>query len=74
MTQSHKTIISKAVGLVKMRDLFREPRCYSTPELSSLLGISVRTCERWIYEMDEIGCAVENIGKQFQPRWRGVRR
>ena len=69
-----KEVIAKAVGLVKMRDLFQEPTTYSTPELCSLLGITPRTCERWLYDLDAIGCAIENVGKESRPRWRGVRR
>lgn len=62
--------ISKAIGLVKMRDLFWTcPHWWSTTDLAKQLGVSSRTVQRWLYDMDELGCPLE----ETQPRGGGNR-
>ena len=67
-------VSSKAVGLVKLRDLFQEPTCYSVGDIAVRLGISQRTAQRWLYDLDEIGCAVEMVRVGGRERYRGMRR
>jgi predicted DNA-binding transcriptional regulator YafY len=54
--------------------LFQEPTCYSVGDLAARLGISQRTAQRWLYDLDEIGCAVEMVKVGGRERYRGMRR
>ena len=67
-------ILSKARGLVAMRDLLHEPRWWATRELAERLGVSPRTVQRWLVDMDAIGCAVEERGETWCRRYRGMDR
>ena len=51
-------VLLKSVGLVRMRDLLCLDRWWSTLELAQELGIHERTVQRWLKEMDAIGCMV----------------
>lgn len=50
---------AKALGLVRMRDLLDSPRWWSTRELAERLEIGERTAQRWLNEMEYIGCPIE---------------
>lgn len=51
-------VLFKARGLVRMRDLLCLDRWWSTVDLARELNIEERTVQRWLKEMDAIGCMV----------------
>ncbi|MCR4340270.1 MAG: helix-turn-helix domain-containing protein [Gemmatimonadaceae bacterium] len=57
-----KQDIDKALGLVLMRDLLSESRCWTAREMAQRLGVSQRTVQRWLAHMDALGVAVAEEG------------
>ncbi len=71
-----RQFIDKAIGLVKMRDLLTTcPKWWQSSELARELGVSQRTVQRWLYDMEQIGCPVEETqakGAGQRYRYRGM--
>lgn len=49
---------TKAIGLVMLRDLLGQGRWWSSEELARILERDQRTIQRWILDMDALGCPV----------------
>lgn len=51
---------SKATGLVALRDLLLStPRWYTAAELAETFGVSHRTMQRWLLNVEELGVPLE---------------
>lgn len=49
---------NKAVGLFALRELLSDGRWHSTAELALELGVSTRTLQRWLSDLQEVGVPV----------------
>lgn len=49
---------NKAIGLFKLREMLSDGRWHSTAELALELGVSTRTLQRWLSDLQEVGVPV----------------
>jgi len=61
---------NKALGLFALRELLSDGRWHSTQSLAVDLGISTRTAQRWLSELQEVGVP---LAEEMQPTGGNLR-
>jgi predicted DNA-binding transcriptional regulator YafY len=61
---------NKAIGLFKLRELLSDGRWHSTAQLALELGVSTRTLQRWLSDLQEVGVPV---AEEMQSTGGGLR-